>query len=80
MCSCHFVLNEVNDAGSNGTSGLAGLETNNSIRTGCLRVCRMPWSGIPFSCSAAFLLCSQKISSSCGFDAWEGTLLGEERG
>lgn len=37
-------------------------------------------SGIPFSCSAACLLCSQKISSNCGFDAWERTLLGKEQG
>lgn len=35
--------------------------------------------GSPVSCSAARLLCSQKISSNYGFDAGEGNLSGKER-
>lgn len=79
ICARHFTPNEVNDAGSDGTSGLAGLEINNSIRTGCFRVCRMLCRGSPVSCSVARLLCSQKISSNYGFDAGEGNLSGKER-
>ena len=79
MYLCRFTPNEVNDAGSDGTSGLAGLEINNSVRTGCFRVCRTPCRGSSFSCSTARLLCSQKISSNYGFDAWEGNLSGKEQ-
>lgn len=76
---CHFTPNEVNDAGSGGTSGLAGLEINNSIRTGRCRVCGISCRRSSFSCSTAHLLCSQKISSNYGFDAWEGNLSGKEQ-